>query len=83
MGKHNPPPPSKRVLVITVDHDRGVALVKGWGAKELVQNAGHKPLWSGSGRGWVVNTRHVPDVEALAQHEHRILTVRHVGGDAS
>jgi hypothetical protein len=83
MGAHvagGPGRSSKRVVAITVDDRRGLALVRGWDAKELVEAAGHRPLWSGSGRGWVVDARHVPDVEALAQHEHRILTVRQVGG---
>lgn len=72
--------PSKRVLAITVDDRRGVALVRGWDAKELVLRSGHEPLWSASGRGWCVNAHRVPDVEALAQLEHRLVVVRSVGG---
>ena len=72
----------KRVLALAVDNRRRLALVRGWGARELVLASGHKPLWSASGRGWVIDARHAPDVEALAQHERRLVSVREVGGGA-
>jgi len=79
-----PPQRAGFVIAITVDTRRGVALVRGLGAKQLILQAGHKPLWSGTGRGWCIDAQHVPDVDACAQLERRLVVVRTVddGGGA-
>lgn len=73
---------NRHVVAVTVDQARGVALLKGWRAKELVLASGHKPLWSAVGRGWCIDAKHVPDVEAVGQLEHQLVIVRaSSGGD--
>ena len=42
-------------------------LLRGWGAKQLAVEAGCKPLWSHVGKGWVIDLRRLPDVEAYAE----------------
>lgn len=66
-------------LHIKIDTVRKVALIRGWDAKRLAIESGHRPLWSASGKGWCVDAKYVPDVQAVAELEHRIVQIREVG----
>ncbi len=58
--------------VIAIKADR--ALVKGWEAMHACQQVSADPRWSAMGRGWVVESRYVPDLLAYAQ-ANRLLAV--------
>lgn len=47
-----------------------VILVRGWQAADLLRWAGMKPLYSASGRGWVLDDTRLPDVVALAEWQN-------------
>lgn len=70
----------RRVVSIMMNTARNVALVKGWGTRQLIIDSGHTPIWSAVGRGWCIDAKHVPDVEAMAQLERRFVNVREIGG---
>ncbi len=57
----------------TVDGDR--ALVRGYGAKQVLLTLGARPYWSESGRGWVVPSTVVDDLSAYAQHRHEWIKI--------
>lgn len=56
----------RRVHWIVETQDR-VILVRGWQAADVLREAGMKPLWSVTGRGWVLDDKRLPDVVALAE----------------
>lgn len=57
----------RNVISAQVDEARKLVLLRGWGAKQLAVEAGCKPLWSHVGKGWVIDLRRLPDVEAYAE----------------
>ncbi|HWL99085.1 MAG TPA: hypothetical protein VNP20_17210 [Nocardioidaceae bacterium] len=65
----------RHVISARVDQARKVVLLRGWQAKELAVDAGCKPLWSAAGKGWVIDLRRLPDVEAYAQHQRIVVNV--------
>ena len=60
----------------TSDSEAGVALLRGAGSRELAQELELTHQWSGSGRGWIVDIAHVPDLIALGEHRHFVVTWR-------
>lgn len=68
----------RNFLHIKIDTARNVALVRGWDAKRLCTDSGHKPLWSAIGKGWCIDAKHAPDVQALAELERRIVNISEV-----
>jgi hypothetical protein len=65
-----------RVLSITTDPATGLALLRGHGSRDLAVELALIPRWSQSGRGWVVDAVHVPDLIALGEHQHYVVTER-------
>ena len=77
-GRRDPLDPApqdraRRVVSITVREDGAVALIRGWPARELLAVLAVDWQWSESARGYVVAARHVPDVLAVAEHQHLIV----------
>jgi hypothetical protein len=77
-------------LFVTEDGRRNVALLRGEGAHETVQQiaavheavAGYRPTWSRTGGGWVIRRDLVADAVAYAQF-HRRLVVLHERKEAA
>jgi hypothetical protein len=77
-------------LFIQEDPRRNLALLRGEGAAETVQQigsihetvAGHRPTWSRAGGGWVIRRDLVADAMAYAQF-HRRLVVLHERKEAA
>jgi hypothetical protein len=79
-GRRDPLHPKRRrdlrVLSITVDGARGLALLRGQGCRELADELQLDPQWSESGRGWVVDVVHAADLLALGEWRHYIVSWR-------
>ena len=80
-GRRDPldPKPGRRrlrVLSITIDPSTGLALLRGAGSRELADELAITPQWSSSGRGWVVDAVHAPDLIALAEWRHFVVSWR-------
>ena len=61
-------------LYLTIDEDRGLMLVRGGEARRithLLAPENTPPVWSSSGRGWVVPAAMQADLEAYAEF-HRL-----------
>lgn len=58
---------SRRHVVIRVNADKRVILVKGWKAGDLCREAGMKPMWSAIAKGHVLDDKHLADVVALCE----------------
>jgi hypothetical protein len=67
---------SPHILSVTTDSARGIALVRGAGSKQLAIDLGSTQRWSESGRGHVVDAAYVPDLCALAEHLHYVVSWR-------
>lgn len=65
----------KPYLVITVDHDHGVALVRGPEARRVCRLLTGTTRWSASGRGFVIDETVVADVVAYAQSVHEFVVI--------
>jgi hypothetical protein len=65
-----------RVLSVTEAPATGVALLRGHGSRQLAVDLGLAVQWSEAGRGWVVDLEHVPDLIALAEHQHYCVSWR-------
>jgi hypothetical protein len=72
-----------RFLHATVDDARGIVLLKGYGARDLARDLGLKPLYSGVGKGWVLDAKHLPDIVAFAEWQNLVVRVKVLGGDAA
>jgi hypothetical protein len=67
-------------LFVTEDPKRNVALLRGEGAAETIQQiaavheavAGYRPRWSQGGRGWVIRRDLVADAVAYCQWHQRL-----------
>jgi hypothetical protein len=73
-------PPS---LVVTVDPDRGLALVRGPSARRVTGLlAAEQRPWSAGGRGWVVPADVVADLRCYGEvfHELVVVSQRKEGG---
>lgn len=57
---------SGRVGRWVILHRAPLVLVRGWQAGDILKHHGFKPLWSGVGRGHVVDDQHLSDVAAIA-----------------
>ena len=69
-----------RLLLVHMDRDRGVALVRGPIAGDLLRYVnGARIKWSERAGGWVVSTEVAIDLIAFAEYRHAIVKV--VGGD--
>ena len=81
-GRRDPldPKPGRRapvqILSITTDSVAGVALLRGRNCRKLIQDLALTATWSESGRGWVVDAVHVPDLIALGEIRHFVVTER-------
>lgn len=62
-------------------HRAPLVLVRGWQAGDLLRLHGFKPLWSGVGRGWVVDDGHLADVAAIASMKTTAYRLEHDNGD--
>jgi hypothetical protein len=62
-------------LFVTTDDRRGVALLRGDGAHDVIETLSIKATWSKFGRGWVVDREHVADVVAFCEHRHQLVVV--------
>lgn len=72
---------SGRVGRWVIVHRSPLVLVRGWQAGDLLRLHGFKPLWSGVGRGWVVDDEHLPDVAAIASMRTNGYRLEHGGGE--
>jgi hypothetical protein len=77
-GRRDPldPKPGRRllrVLSVTTDTATGLALLRGAGSRELAEELALTPQWSESGRGWLVDAAHVPDLIALGEYRHFVM----------
>ncbi|GAA1977575.1 hypothetical protein GCM10009798_43500 [Nocardioides panacihumi] len=50
----------------SITHREPVMLIRGRSAADILRRHGFKPLWSASGKGWVLDDRHLADVAAIA-----------------
>lgn len=64
------------------DPSRGLALLRGWRAPELLDAAGltDRARWSASGHGHVIARTYLPDLTAHAQHAGVPLRFKKVTG---
>lgn len=63
-------------LFVTVDADRGLALVRGPSARQVTWLlAGDVRRWSRSGRGWVVPAAAVPDIRTYGEEFRELCVV--------
>jgi hypothetical protein len=67
---------SPHVLSVTTDATNGLALLRGFGSRDLTVDLGLSPQWSDDGRGWVVDAGHVPDLLALGEAMHYVVSWR-------
>lgn len=68
---------TRRRLTITLDGR--VAVVRGWGAADLIKAAGGKPIYAGTVGGWMVDAQRVGDL--IAYLEQRNIAITMVGAD--
>lgn len=62
-----PTPTPDRVLGRwLIVHRPPLVLIKGRRAGDILRRHGFKPLWSVTGKGWVVDDEHLADVAAIA-----------------
>ena len=64
------------MLSVTTDTMAGIALLRDTGSRELAEELALTPQWSSSGRGWVVDAVHVPDLIALGEHRRFVVSWR-------
>lgn len=63
-------------LFVTLDADRGLALVRGPSARQATWLlAAEQRTWSRSGRGWVVPADAVADIRTYAEHYRELCVV--------
>ena len=70
-------------LFVTVDPKRNVALLRGEGAAETIQQiaavqetvAGYRPTWSRGGGGWCIRRDLVADAVAYCQFMQRLVVL--------
>ncbi len=62
-------------LYVTVDSERGLALLRGEEARRVTMVLTGETVYSPGGRGWVIPERHVQDVAAYGEYLHRLVVV--------
>lgn len=75
---------NRRLLIVTFDDSRGVALVRGQRAGDLVKTLdNNRARWSESGHGWVVDKGMATNVIAYAEYAGLIVVVNKRPGGAA
>jgi hypothetical protein len=67
---------------VTLDEQRGIALVRGHKAGDVIKFYAIPTGWSRSGRGWVVDGQYVDDLVAQLEVAGYHVTYREQGGAA-
>lgn len=67
--------PYKPAAIVVDDR---VILVRGY-VRDTLRSAGLRPIWSGSGRGWLLDVHKMPDATALLEDAGFHVTVRERG----
>jgi hypothetical protein len=62
-------------VYVTVDAGRDIALLRGGGARDVIELLSLAAKYSASGRGWCVDAGRVADVVALCEHRHELCVV--------
>jgi len=63
---------------IRIEEQGNVVIVRGWGASDLLKQAGIKPFWVGTQGGFMVDLDRLPDL--LAHLQQRRIAVEIAGG---
>ena len=66
---------ASRFKPASITVDGGVFLVRGY-VRDTLRSAGLKPIWSGAGRGWVLDVHTMPDALASLEHAGFHVTTR-------
>lgn len=61
---------TRRRLRIIVDTPGQTFAVRGWRADALIREAGHRAVFSGIARGWVLDLARLPDVAAWLEYRN-------------
>jgi hypothetical protein len=72
----------RRHFVIETNTPAKVLLVRGHHAGDLCREAGMKPLWSPSGKGWCLDLHRLPDVAALCEWQNIAYRITEAGSAA-
>lgn len=63
-------------LIVYTDYTpNGYALVRGTDGPAVIKRLGEVPIWSPVGAGWLAPGRLVNDIQALADLEHKFVTI--------
>lgn len=65
---------------MTVDLTTGRMVVRGYRGGDISRDAGARPLWSTTQRGWVCLAEHAADIVAVAEHQRRRIVYREING---
>lgn len=64
-----------------ITHRAPLVLIRGWQAGDRLRQHGLWPVWSGLGKGWVVDHEHLSDVAAIASMKTTGYRLEHDNGD--
>ena len=59
---------SRRVVTIETNPSRHRMVLRGYRAAELARDAGLKPIWAGSARGWILDLHRLTDLAAYLDY---------------
>ena len=68
--------------LVTITENDTTFVVSGWKAGQLCRDADKRPIYSASAGGWILDSRHLADVLALAQLCRIEVTIRSAGNAA-